>query len=89
MLGCYAFISSCISSQNSSKQRSNYLNAHLHLGFLQREVDAGDSGFRDALWHLLAGDGAVKSVAIDEHRLARGPTVRLEHVHRLDRVFDA
>ena len=68
---------------------TGYLHAQLHLGLLQGEIDAGDFRLGDALGHLLAGDGAVESVTVDEHRLPRGSTVSLEHVHGLDRVFHA
>ena len=63
-----------------------YLNSHLHLGLLEREVQAGDAGVLDHARHLLRRDGAVERVPVHQHRLARALAVRLQHVHRLDGV---
>ena len=42
-----------------------YLDSHLHLGLLEREIKTSDLCVLDTSGHLLSGDGAVKSVTVD------------------------
>ena len=45
--------------------QEKYLDSHLHLGLLEREIKTSDLCVLDTSGHLLSGDGAVKSVTVD------------------------
>ena len=45
--------------------QEKYLDSHLHLGLLEREIKTSDLCVLDTSGHLLSGNGAVKSVTVD------------------------
>ena len=65
-----------------------YLNSHLHLSLLEREIEASDPRVLDGPRHLLRGDGAVECVPVDQHRLAGALAVSLQHVDSLDGIVE-
>ena len=60
------------------------MNAHLHLGLLEGEVNAGDLGLHNLLFHLVIGKHTVKRVTLDQLSFLGRFSVRFQNVDRLD-----
>ena len=62
------------------------MDAHLHFGLLEGEIETRDLCILNLLGHLLRGDRTVKGVPIDQLGLLGALAVRFQNINRLDRV---
>ena len=67
---------------------NDHVDAHLHPPLLQVHIQHSNLRVCDPRLHRLRSDRAVQCIPLHKHRLRCALSVCLQHVYRLDWVFD-